>query len=88
MKKYIKSLKLVERKNTIYLVLPNENIKNGVSHIIELLKKTYPAKKIEFLYDKSLIAGIKIINDDLIYEHNVGNTINNLISYLKQENYD
>ena len=88
MKKYIKVLKLIERKNTIYLVLPNEKIKAGVDYVIELLKKMYPAKKIEFLYDDSLIAGIKIINDDLIYEHSVGNTINNLIAYLKQENYD
>lgn len=88
MKKYIKALKLIEKKNTIYLVLPNEKIKDGINYITELLKKRYSTRKIEFLYDESLIAGIKIINDDLIYEHSMGNTINNLITYLKEENYD
>jgi len=88
MKKYIKALKLIERKNTIYLVLPNEKIKNGVDYAIESLKKMYPGKKIEYLYDKSLMAGIKIINDDLIYEYNIGNTINNIFLHLNQKNYD
>ena len=41
-------------------------------------------KNIQLKEDKSLIAGIKIVDNDLIYESNVKNTLENLVSFIKQ----
>jgi len=40
--------------------------------------------RIEFLEDKSLIAGIKLIDNDNIYDFNLKNTFENLVSYINQ----
>ncbi|MBI2031129.1 MAG: hypothetical protein HYT08_00795 [Candidatus Levybacteria bacterium] len=83
-KKYIKILRLLERKKTIYLVLPKVTENQGTDYVLSYLNKTYPDKKIEIEKDPSLISGIKILNDDIIYNYNVKDTINNLISHINK----
>lgn len=88
MKKYIKALKVIERKNTIYVVFPVQEEKNSIEYALKTLKNMYPFKKAECMIDPSLMAGVKIINDDLIYDFNMKNTLHNIMSYINNKIYD
>ena len=48
------------------------------------MSKLFPEKSIQFKEDKSLIGGIKIIDNDLIYEANIKNTLENLVTFINQ----
>lgn len=81
LKLYIKALKRADGRNTITLVVPDEDIEN-VAGVAAKLKKAYPDKKILIKVDPTLIAGIKIINDDLIYEVSIKQMLEDLIEKL------
>ena len=67
---YINVLKSLERKKTLIV-----SISTKKSFFKTELSKVYPGKKIIFEYDPSLLAGVRIINDDLIYEMSIKNTL-------------
>ena len=46
------------------------------------IKEIFPDKKIVLKEDKSLIAGIRIIDKDTIYDFNIKNTLENLVKYI------
>src|SRR3989344_1274298 len=81
LKYYIKALKSLENKKTITLVVPDEEIES-IQKVFDKLKKAYPDKKILVKVDPSLIAGIKIINDDLIYEVSIKQILEDLVEKL------
>ena len=81
LKKYIKFLKSLEQGKTIKVIMAKLDTKNGLS---KELKAKFHNKRIEFSEDKSLIAGVKIIDNDNIYDFNLANTFKNLISYINQ----
>lgn len=80
LKKYIKALKILEKQKTTYLYLSKIPDNKAVGQF----KKMFPDKKIIVKEDKSLIAGIKIINDDQVYEQNIKNTLDNLVNFINQ----
>lgn len=83
LKQYINELKSYESKKNITIAAPfiqNEENK-------KLYEELFPNKKIIYKQDSSLIAGVKITNNDIIYEFNLKNTFDNIISYIKQS-YD
>lgn len=81
LKTYIKLVKSSEQAKTVTLITSKltdtVNLKKEMS-------KLFPQKNIQLKEDKSLIAGIKIVDNDLIYESNVKNTLENLVSFIKQ----
>lgn len=79
LKRYIKFLKALERSKTVKVIMSDLKSK---SLLIKELKNKFPNKKIEFSEDKSLIAGLKIIDNDNIYDFNLANTLENLVSYI------
>lgn len=81
LKRYIKFLKNLEQGKTLKVIMSKLEVK---AELTKELKTMFPNKKIEFLEDKSLIAGIKIINNDIIYDFNLANTFENLVSYINQ----
>ena len=81
LKRYIKFLKSLEQSKTIKVVLAKLDNKRDLE---KELKTKFPNKRLEFLEDKSLIAGVKIIDNDNIYDFNLANTFENLVSYLNQ----
>jgi F0F1-type ATP synthase delta subunit len=78
LKKYIKALKNLEKQKNIYVYLPNTSDKS----IIAKLKQIFKNKNIILREDKSLIAGIKVVDNDIVYEQNIKNNLNNLINHL------
>jgi F0F1-type ATP synthase delta subunit len=81
LKKYIKFLKNLEQSKTVKVIMAKLDTKNGLA---KELKAKFPNTRIEFSEDKSLIAGVKLIDNDNIYDFNLANTFKNLVSYINQ----
>jgi len=85
LKKYIKALRQIEKKKTIYLILPEITDSKDIEYLLNYLKDFYPDKDVEIQKNPKLIAGLKIINDDLVYEYNVKDALNNLVSQINKD---
>ena len=79
---YLKGLKIQERKVVVFIDVPMNNI-----DIKDKLRGVFPNKKIVLNIDPSLILGVKIIDDDMLFEVNVKNSLNKILSYIEQD-YD
>jgi len=79
LKTYINLVKMFEKSKTLTIYTPN--LSAGAFFKKEL-GKIFKSKKIEIKEDKKLIAGIKIIDDDNVYDFNVRNNLKNLVSYI------
>lgn len=80
LRRYLKALKQIIEKNTVEVFTttkPDKNMEN-------ILKIVFKDKSVHFKIDKDLIAGIKIKDYDTIYEYNLKNTLNSMLSYIKE----
>lgn len=70
LKAYVRSLQLAEKSRTISLVLPNSKIYNkGV------FEKVFKNKKITVTEDPSLLLGLKVIDNDMVYDYSLKSTL-------------
>lgn len=81
LKQYIIALKNRENKKNVIVFTPFETNNDKV------FEKLFPNKKIIYKIDPSLVLGLKIINNDNVYEFNLKNTLDDIISYIT-ETYD
>ena len=81
LKKYIEGLKSAERENNLIIYSPVDN------HYEKRFQKLFPNRKIVFVLDPSLMLGIKIIDNDKIYDFTLKNSLEKIIGYIEQ-NYD
>ncbi len=79
LKSYIKYLKLNEKTKNIIVEVSSLS---GKEQIMKQIKKYYPNKNISLLENKEIIAGIKITNNDIIYEANLKSKLENLVKYI------
>ncbi|OGH13386.1 MAG: hypothetical protein A3H50_02415 [Candidatus Levybacteria bacterium RIFCSPLOWO2_02_FULL_37_10] len=84
LKAYIKYMKTMEAQRTVKVYIP---LKKPTNDMDKKIKRTFLTKKIEYISDPDLIAGIRIIDDDIIYEFNLKDSLENLITHLEQS-YD
>jgi hypothetical protein len=75
LKKYIRGLKLVEKANTISLVLPDSKLYN--KSLLGSVKK-----QVKVLEDKSLLLGIKVIDNDTVYDMSLKSNIDEYINTI------
>ena len=80
LREYIKALKAFERQNTVIVTLADANEKTVVEDFSNLFKD----KKIVIRKDKSLIAGVKIEDFDDVYEFNLKEKIDNIVSFINE----
>lgn len=78
LKQYIKALKLKENKMSVTISLPH----NATTGEKSLVKNLFPAKKLIFKVDPSLILGFEVIDNDFMYNINLRNTLENLVTYV------
>lgn len=83
LKVYITALKRYEKKSTTYVDLPH-NAEMSEKKEIQTL---FPEKKILYNTDPTLLAGIRITNDDIIYELSMKDSLNKILTAIEQ-NYD
>ncbi len=84
LKAYIKFLKKLENERIIQVFTPINKIDDKV---INKIKNMFPNKEIEHIEDSSLIAGIRIVDNDMTYDFNLKDSLDNLITHLKKS-YD
>lgn len=76
LKTYIKVLKSYEKENTVIINLP------FLYNDKRIFDKMFKGKKIIYKEDPSLMAGVRIINNDIVYEHDLKNTLENIATYI------
>ncbi len=81
LKKYINGLKLKELKKSLIVSSPFNN------HDFKKFEKLFPHKKIIFKKDPSLMLGVRVVDNDLVYEFTLKNSLDKILSYIEQ-NYD
>src|SRR3989344_4928998 len=72
LKAYIKYMKTMEAQRTVKVYIP---LKKPTNDMDKKIKRTFLTKKIEYISDPDLIAGIRIIDDDIIYEFNLKDSV-------------
>ena len=83
LKQFIRFLKEYEKKISVIVVMPFVNTKIEK----KMFEDLYPRKKIIFKKDSSLIAGVRIIEDDMVYDFNLKHTLDNVATHIKN-NYE
>jgi F0F1-type ATP synthase delta subunit len=81
LKTYLKYLKAFEKAKNVEINLTDIGLKTNLS---KELRKLFPDKNVNFIEDPSLIAGLKIVDNDNIYDFSLKNTFKNLVSYINQ----
>lgn len=82
LKLYIRAIKIQERKLSVFIDTPMNNMK-----LKEKFKDTFPHKNIYFRNDPSLMLGARITADDMILDINLNNTLESIIKFV-EEDYD
>lgn len=72
LKQYIRALKLSEKAKTISLVLPDATLYNSAKKSFESL---FTDKRIVVEEDPSLLLGIKVIDNDIVYDLSLKNSL-------------
>jgi hypothetical protein len=81
LKKYINGLKLVENKKSLIISSPANN------QDLKSFEKLFPHKKIVLRKDPSLMLGVRVVDNDLVYEFTLRNSLDKILNYIEQ-NYD
>lgn len=83
LKQYIRALKNAEKLNTVYIESPVTDGKKLVANF----QNIFPNKKITFIKNSSLIAGVRINYNDDIFEVSVKNNLEKILNSIS-EDYD
>lgn len=81
LKNYIRGLKNFESERTVTIIVPSVKMINKDELEVQF-GEAFPGKKIVIKTDPELIVGLKIINNDLIYELSLKDTLDSLKEYL------
>lgn len=83
LKFFIKELKKEEERRSVIIETPTV-LKD---QILKSLKDVFPGKKVILRKNPELISGVRVINNDLIYDLNLQNNFDKIIQYL-EKSYD
>ena len=81
LKQYITTLKNYENKRNVIITTPI------ASNYMQDFEKIFPDRNLIYKTDASLILGAKILNNDMIYEFSLKNSLNNIMSHITDD-YD
>jgi F0F1-type ATP synthase delta subunit len=77
-KEYINALKKKENKNNIIILSPVDITDK------KMFEEKFPNRKIIYRIDPSLIAGVKIIDNDIIYEMSLKSSLEGIIDSINK----
>lgn len=81
LKKYINELKMMEDKKNLKITCPVG------SQNLEKFEKMFPNKKIILKSDPTLFLGVRIVDNDIVYDFTLKNSFDKILNYIEQ-NYD
>ncbi|MBI2621715.1 MAG: hypothetical protein HYW63_03700 [Candidatus Levybacteria bacterium] len=79
LRKYIRFLKNFEDRMTLRVTLPTET---EVGRVRRRLSKIFPNKKIVFTIDPTMLAGIRVIDYDNVYELSLKNSLETALDQI------
>lgn len=85
LKEYIKELKNIEKRKLVKIYVPSKKVLTN--ELENSLKKFFQNKKLSIIEDPSILAGIKIIDNDMVYELNLRDSLTHIIEHI-QKSYD
>lgn len=86
LKEYVRALKSIEANKKVHVLIPNlSQLKR--SDLQKTFGKIFPDKKILYEEDPSLLVGVRVINNDQVFDFNLKNTLENLGSFVENQ-YD
>lgn len=81
LKKYINGLKLTEMRRNLIVSSPID------SQSLKKFQSLFPHKKIIFKKDPSLILGVQLTDNDIVYELTLKNSLEKILRHIEQS-YD
>ncbi len=81
LKKYLNGLKFAEKKKNLIIASP------VITADLKKFEKLFPHKKVILKKDPSLILGIQITDNDVVYNFTLKDSLDKIQNYLEQ-NYD
>lgn len=81
LKQYIKELKRYESKKTVSIKVAQLPTKTYQ----QIFLKLFPNQQIFYTVDPTLLVGIQIVNNDQVFDLNLKDTLNNLLTYVSSE---
>ncbi len=85
LKAYLRALKLMEQQKKIYIAMPSASVYNTSK---KDLKKLFPKKELVFTEDPSLLLGMRLIDNDMVYDMNLKSRLENVIEEVEQQYND
>lgn len=82
LKAYIRALKLMEQKKKIYVAMPSSSLYNTSK---KELQDLFQEKELLFEEDPSLLLGMRITNDDMVYETSLRDRLESIIDEVDQQ---
>jgi F0F1-type ATP synthase delta subunit len=82
LKEYLRALKQIEQKKEVLVRTPKVLTNDEKKTITNL----YPEKRIIYTIDPTMIGGIEVTIDDIMYEINLEKTFDQMVNYIT--NYD
>lgn len=84
LREYIKHLKTQISANKVRVLVPNLEKIDEIK-IKKHFSKFFPDKKIFIEQNPELLLGIKVIDNDIIYDFNLKNSFDNMIEQFKEQ---
>ncbi len=81
LKKYINGLKMMEKKKSVFISSPTND------QDLRKFQKLFPNKKIIFTKNPSLMLGVSVVDNDMVYEFTLKNSLDRIIDHIEQS-YD
>lgn len=79
---YIKALRLVQQQHTVTVEMPTA-VDESAQQDLQL---RFPDKKIIYSINKDILAGMRIIDNDLLYDFSLQNKIDKAVKHLYETN--
>lgn len=81
LKKYINALSDLENNKKLIVSVPTDNFD------VKTFEKLFPNKRIIIKIDPSLLLGVSIVDNDIVYEFSLQNSLDKLLTHI-EEDYD
>lgn len=81
LKEYLYALKARERQTTVLVSYANDR---GEQMLQDSLKSLFPGKKMKSAVNPSLLLGIRITDNDLVYDLSLNSTLEQIQTYAKE----
>lgn len=80
LKTFIRELKKIEKNTNVVIALPNQTSYTSAK---ENFKHSFKGKHLILQEDTSLLAGVRIVNNDMVYEQSLKHSLDEMIQTIE-----